>query len=175
MTNYTRYAHAWSVLFHVLLFAAIGLSALSVTSCRTQRTEARSSVRRDTLSLGSTESVTLEWKTQAISPDSVRLEIPIASMQSLPEGAAYTQKHGRTRLSLQRHGDNVVAEAATDSVPQTVQRYERRARDILRSRSQSEAQERTSKESQPYPWILWVFVGVIAVPVLIKVIQTVFK
>lgn len=158
MRNFTRQLPGWSVLCHVLLLAVIGLTALSAVSCRTQRTVERATIRADTLSQGHTEYETQETVTQAVSGDSVSLMIPMEVMQSLPEGAAFTKKQGRTRVSLKRKGDAVLAEAETDSIGQTVSRYERKARDSLWQRGQTTLRETSVKENPNNIWAVWVLV-----------------
>lgn len=164
------------MLCHVLLLAVIGLTALSAVSCRTQRTVERATIRADTLSLGHTEYETLETVTQAVVGDSVSLAIPMEVMQSLPDGAAFTKKQGRTRVSLKRKGEAVVAEAETDSIGQTVSRYERKARDSLRCSGTAEVTESTIKEKPPNnSWAIWVLVGIVGTIGAIIVIKRVFK
>lgn len=164
------------MLCHVLLPAVIGLTALSAVSCRTQRTVERTTIRADTLSLGHTEYETLETVMQAVGGDSVSLAIPMEVMQSLPEGAAFTKKQGRTRVSLKRKGEAVVAEAETDSIGQTVSRYERKARDSLRCSGTAEVTESTIKEKPPNnSWAVWVLVGIVGTIGAIIVIKRVFK
>ena len=176
MRNFTRHLHGWSVLCHVLLLADIGLTALSAVSCRTQKTVERATIRADTLSQGRTEYETLETVTQAVSGDSVSLEIPMEVIQSLPEGAAFTKKQGRTRVSLKRKGDAVVAEAETDSIAREVSRYERKARDSLRCSSTAEVTESTIKGKPPNSsWAVWVLVGIVGTIGAIIVIKRVFK
>lgn len=151
------------MLCHVLLLAVIGLTALSAVSCRTQRTVERATIRADTLSQGHTEYETLETVTQAVSGDSVSLMIPMEVMQSLPDGAAFTKKQGRTRVSLKRKGDAVLAEAETDSIGQTVSRYERKARDSLIQRGETKSYSETSTKEKPPNniWAIWVLVGIV--------------
>ena len=160
----------------MLLLADIGLTALSAVSCRTQKTVERATIRADTLSQGRTEYETLETVTQAVSGDSVSLEIPMEVIQSLPEGAAFTKKQGRTRVSLKRKGDAVVAEAETDSIAREVSRYERKARDSLRCSSTAEVTESTIKGKPPNSsWAVWVLVGIVGTIGAIIVIKRVFK
>lgn len=176
MRNFTRHLPGWSVLCHVLLLAVIGLTALSAVSCRTQRTVERATIRADTLSQGHTEYETLETVTQAVSGDSVSLEIPMEVMQSLPDGASFTKKQGRTRVTLKREGASVVAEAETDSVAREVSRYERKARDSLRCSGTSAATESTIKEKSPNSsQAFWVLVGIAGTICVIIVIKTTFK
>lgn len=176
MRNFTRLLRGWSVLCHVLLLAVIGLTALSAVSCRTQRTVERATIRADTLSQGHTEYETQETVTQAVSGDSVSLMIPMEVMQSLPEGAAFTKKQGRTRVSLKRKGDAVLAEAETDSIGQTVSRHERKSSDSLRYSGRAEVTESTVKEKPPNnSWAVWVLVGIVGTVIVIIVIKRVFK
>lgn len=165
------------MLCHVLLLAVIGLTALSAVSCRTQRTVERATIRADTLSQGHTEYETLETVTQAVSGDSVSLSIPMEVIQSLPEGAAFTKKQGRTRVSLKRIGDAMLAEAETDSIGQTVSRYERKARDSLIQRGETKSYSETSTKEKPPNniWAIWVLVGIVGTIGTIIVIKRLFK
>ena len=177
MRNFTRQLPGWSVLCHVQLLAVIGLTALSAVSCRTQRTVERSTIRADSLSQGHTEYETQETVTQAVSGDSVSLSIPMEVIRSLPEGAAFTKKQGRTRVSLKRKGEAVVAEAETDSIGQTVSRYERKARDSLSQRVGTTSYSETSTKAKPpnNGWAIWVLVGIVGTIGTIIVIKRLFK
>lgn len=148
MKDFTKLLHGWSVLCRVLLPAAIGLAVLSAVSCRTQRVEERIAFHTDSLQAASTESVTVETVMQGVAGDSVSLAIPMEVIQILPEGAEFSRKEGRTRVSLRRQGYVVIAEAVTDSVPREGRRYERRARDSLRQRGET-ALHSTSNEERP--------------------------
>lgn len=176
MRNFTRQLPGWSVLCHVLMLAVIGLTVLSATSCRTQKSIERATVRADTLSQGHTEYEILETVTEAVSGDSVSLAIPMEVMQSLPEGAAFTKKQGRTRLSLKRKGESVVAEAETDSIAREVNRHERRTRDNLRRSATTAAIDTTVKEKPPNSSrAFWLHVGIIGTVCALFVIRKVFK
>lgn len=176
MRNFTRLRRGWSVLSHVLLLAAIGLTALSAVSCRTQRTMERATIRADTLREGRTEYETAETTAQAVRGDTLSLTIPMEVMQSLPEGAAFTKKEGRTRLSLKRKGDAVFAEAETDSIGREIRHYERKARDSLSSRNTASATETSTKEKPPNDrWAIWVLVGMAGTIGAIIVMKRLFK
>ena len=176
MRNFIRHLPGWSVLCHVPLLAVIGLTALSAVSCRTQKSVERATIRADTLSQGHTEYETLQTVMQAVSGDSVSLAIPMEVIRSLPEGATFTKKQGRTRVSLKRKGESVVAEAETDSIGQTVSRYERKARDSLRCSGTTEVTESTVKEKPPNnSWAVWALVGIVGTVGAIIVIKIVFK
>lgn len=175
MTNYSRYARVWNVLCRVLLCAVIGLSALSATSCRSSRRAAQCAVESDVLLSGRTESVTLETVTQAVAGDSVKLEIPIAAMQILPNGAAFTKKRGRTRVSLKREGESVVAEAESDSALQTVTRYEHRARDELQERETTAVSATRKEDPSERSRKFWAVAGAIGIAALIVAIRRLFK
>lgn len=43
------------------------------------------------------------------------LRLPMSRLADLPQGAGYHAQDGKTRLSLTRHGDSLVATASTDS------------------------------------------------------------
>lgn len=176
MRNFTRHSPGWSVPCHVPLLAAIGLTVLSAVSCRTQRTVERATIQAGTLIRGHTEYETLETVAQAVSGDSVSLSIPMETMQNLPDGAMFTKKQGRTRVILKRKGDTVVAAAETDSIGQTVSRYERKALDSLSQRGQTTLRETSVKEKPPNnSWAAWVLVGIVGTIVVIIVIRKVFK
>lgn len=135
------------MLFAVQILAVTGTVALSAVSCRSQRyLEQQAEMRSDSLKEESTESVTVETVMEAVPGDSVKVTVPMREMQNLPEGASFSQKSGRTRVSLRREGDNIVAEAETDSIGRTGKRYERRARDALRQRGSGSKSTESQKE-----------------------------
>lgn len=159
------------MLCHVLLLAVCGLSVLSAVSCRTQKAVERATIRGDTLSLGSTESETLETATEPIAGDTLSLTIPMEAIQNLPDGAVFTKKEGRTRLTVGREGAAVVAKAETDSVGRTVNRYERKARDSLQHRQTAAASETTIREKPPngyWPLLMLAAFGTIGAIIVIK-------
>lgn len=87
--------------------------------------------------------------------------IPISAIQSLPDGASYSQKKGRTRVSLKRDGNALVAAAESDSVGLVMERYERKARDNLRCSNTSVNDSVTSaRKHNGVPPIIWVAVFV---------------
>lgn len=166
MRNFTERLRVLSVLCNVLLLAVCGLSALSVASCRTQRQEEQVTIRADTLSLFSTESETLEMMTVAIPGDTLSLRIRMQEIQLLPDGAAFVKKDGRTRLTVKRDGDAVLAEAETDSIGQTMRRYERKARDSLKRSAQNDVTEKHQvKHGCHDGWRWWVLGFLAAVTV----------
>ena len=176
MRDFTKLRRGWSVLCHVLLLAATGLTALSAVSCRTQRSVQASRLRSDTLREVRTEYETVETTAQAVTGDTVMLTIPMAVMESLPEGAAFTRKEGRTRLSLKRQGDAVVAEAETDSIGREIRHYERKARDSLQQRGETALRETYIKEKAPNDrWAIWVLASIIGTIGAIIVIKRLFK
>lgn len=135
-----------SMLCDVLTLAVIGTVVLSAVSCRSQQhIEARTEMREDSLREVSTESVTVETVLQAVRGDTASLTVPMEVMKNLPDGAVFTLKQGRTRVSLKRDGDNVVAEAESDSIGREVKRYERRARDALRCAQYGESSKQPEK------------------------------
>ena len=120
----------------------------------------RATIRGDTLVEVRTEYETVETTAQAVTGDTVSLTIPMEVMAILPEGAAFTKKEGRTRLSLKRRGDAVVAEAETDSIGREIRHYERKARDSLQQRGETALRETSIKEKAPNDrWAIWVVVG----------------
>ena len=178
MRNFTGRSAALHVLYCVLISVAIGLAALSAVSCRTQRSVEDETIRADTLSSVSTESVTVETVAQAVAGDSVSLTVPMEVMQSLPDGAEFSRKQGRTRLSLRRQGGAVVAEAVTDSVAREVSRYERKARDSLQQRGQTALHTASMKEKPPNAgWTFAVMGGMLIIVAVVAAtaIRTLFK
>lgn len=176
MEDSMKHLRALSAPFSVLRLAVFGMSVLCVVSCRTVRSVERhqwSSTRCDTLVRVSTAYETVETAVRSVAGDSVSLLIPMDVMQSLPDGAVFTKKHGRTRLSVKRRGDALVAEAETDSIGQTVSRYERKARDSLQCRGETTAYGETSTEESPTnnkraQWVLVGMIGTIVAIILIK-------
>ena len=179
MEDFMKHLRALSAPFSVLRLAVFGMSVLCVVSCRTVRSVERhqwSSTRCDTLVRVSTAYETVETAVRSVAGDSVSLLIPMDVMQSLPDGAVFTKKHGRTRLSVKRRGDALVAEAETDSIAREVSRYERKARDSLRCSSTAEVTESTIKGKPPNSsWAVWVLVGIVGTIGAIIVIKRVFK
>ena len=148
------------MLCNVLLLVVCGLSVLSAVSCRTQRSVERLAIRGDTLSQGSTEYETQETVMQAVPGDTLSLTIPMEEIQSLPDGASFTKKAGRTRLSVKRLGEAVVAEAETDSLGRETRHYERKARDSQSSRGRVYSEASTKEKPPNYDWAIWVLVGI---------------
>ena len=136
------------------MHAVIGMIALSAASCRSHHTEERTTIRGDSLQWVSRESVTVETLILPIMGDSVGLTIPMKAILSLPEGAEYSSKQGRTRLSLRKSGDNLSANATTDSVAGRMTRVEHLARDTLQKGSGRETEKNEEKNSQERkPWL----------------------
>lgn len=108
--------------------------------------EQTETVREDSLTVRSTASVTVATVLRNVPGDSVCLSVPLTVMESLPDGALFTGKRGRTRVSLRRDGVNIVAEAESDSVPREVTRYEHLARDSLLRSGGTQAAEVTARE-----------------------------
>lgn len=159
------------MLYNVLLLAVCGLSVLSAVSCRTQKAVEQVRSRGDTLSRGSTESEILETVTEPIAGDTLSLTIPTEAIQSLPDGAVFTKKAGRTRLTVGRDGTAVVARAETDSIGQRITRYERKARDSLQRRQTAAATETTVREKPPngnWPLLMLAALGTIGAIIVIK-------
>ena len=166
MRNFTRRLPGWSVLYHVLLLAAIGLTVLSAVSCRTQKSVEQVTIRGDTLSSVSTAYETVETVTQAVPGDSVSLRVPMEVMQNLPDGAEFSKKQGRTRVALKRQGEAVVAEATTDSVPREITRHEHYARDTLQQRVKTTQHSVSVKEKPPNACPLMLFIGAVVAVLL---------
>ena len=172
MRNFTRLQRGWSVLCHVLLAAVTGLSALSGVSCRSARGLERVELRENTVMAVSTADETVETVMAGMPGDTVSLRIPMESIWSLPEGAVFTKKKGRTRLTLKPCGDAVVVEAETDSVGREIRHYERKARDSLGQRGGTTLRERPAREdTSEGRWAVWVLVGMVGVTVIIRVFK----
>ena len=69
------------------------------------------------------------------------------SIESLPDGAEYSRKEGRTRVSVKKVGDKLIASARTDSVLRSVTRVEHLARDTLSQVSQRRTEDTSEKGS----------------------------
>lgn len=85
----------------------------------------------DSVARSTVASETVEVVSQPVAGDSVSLSVALEAVTCLPEGAEYSRKSGRTRVTLRRDGGNVVAEAVSDSLAREVRRWERKARDSL--------------------------------------------
>lgn len=135
----------------------------------------RATIRADTLQQVSTESVTAETVAAAVSGDSVSLTVPMTVLQSLPDGAMFTKKEGRTRLSLKRDGDSVTAEASTDSIGRQVTRYERKARDNLQREIQVVTEQSRQEKPPNSNWACWILAGIMGTVTVLILIKVTFK
>lgn len=162
------------------LFATITASVLFLSSCRTTKTVKESSYLQlelqDSARQVWCEIETRETARQYIAGDSVRLSVPLEMVMSLPPGAAYTEKSGRTRVTVQRNGEHLAIVGETDSVGADISRYERRARDSLseslRKASRNCVENRQTREHTDGGLIDWFTVtslawGVISVAALL--------
>ena len=136
MKSFTKPSVVWSVLCRVLLPAVTGAIALSVTSCRSPRTMVQGSVCLDTFHLVHRESVSEVTEVLPFPGDSVSVSVPLTTLLTLPEGAVYSHRRGRTRVTLSRCGGSVLATAESDSVSGGVVRSSHHVRDSLMSVSQ---------------------------------------
>lgn len=145
MTRFTRSASGWNVLSRALLCVAIGLSALSVTSCRSLRSSASCAQQVDSLE-AVTELVTLRTVSTPVRGDTVSLAIPLTSLRKLPPGAEYSAKRGRTRVSVGvLPGDTLSIHAETDSVCREIvaaERFTHRSSRIRHEESETSEKER---------------------------------
>lgn len=180
MRDFTRLLLSWSALCRVPLLAGIGLSALSVTGCRSQREVEKSwrcHDKQDEVLSTAYEVLTLEWP-MSVAPDTASLKVPTELLLTLPEGAEYSRKTGRTRVSLRKDGDSILAVAETDSIGRTVSRYERRARDSLKrtvSTTTATKEETTEQLHKRNTWSLWLLAGIIVTIVALMVIRITLK
>ena len=118
---------ASSALSIVLLFVAIGPSALSVTSCASRKTEHRAEVSTVQTydSLDVTESrVTIPTY---VPPAMARMSISLSNLRQLPPSAMFESRSGRAQVRASTHGDTVYITALCDSLLRAVEIYERRA------------------------------------------------
>lgn len=67
-----------------------------------------------------------------------RLELPMASLLNLPEGAEYRKQCGRVSATVRNEGDNMVVYATCDSLQALVDYYERVVQGVSRQSSQQE-------------------------------------
>ena len=107
--------------------------------------------------------------------DTVQMMIPMEEIQNLPEGAVFTQKVGRTRLKVERRGKSLYASAETDSLGQTVSRYERKARDSLLCNKTASTEETLIKGKNKGTWHRGVLLGVALIVGTIIGIRKLFK
>jgi hypothetical protein len=84
--------------------------------------------------------------------EEVRLEIPMAALNSLPEGAEYRSQSGRASASVQTRGDTIVVLATCDSLQRLCERYERDAQTYRTALESRENEVRTETERRSNPW-----------------------
>ena len=123
-----------------------------------------------------TSALTLE----RIPASEATVDVPIQNLLDLPEGAGYTARDGRARVSVQRHGDNIAVTGECDSIARRCLFYEREAfrqrgeADSLKQvisrmeqassrsdetcRAESDAVE-TERKKTPSTWYKWLLAG----------------
>lgn len=68
--------------------------------------------------------------TEAVAAETAHLVVPLRTLDSLPEGAQFAVRNGRTSLAASRHGDGLVITAHSDSLCRRVTACEQT--DVLR-------------------------------------------
>ncbi|EFZ36991.1 hypothetical protein HMPREF0663_11904 [Hoylesella oralis ATCC 33269] len=102
------------------------------------------------------------------------MTLPTVNLLSLPDGAGYVKRHGRTHLYVQRKGGSLHITAASDSIPQQTFYYERKDAVKSRSYSRTDMEKRTEKKEKimSYSTDIWgfaIFAGIIlTITILIK-------
>lgn len=98
--------------------------------------------------------------------EQAEMTIAIESLLELPEGAVYTERKGRTRVTAKRSKDGIVVRAESDSVAQTVRKTEsHRAQEMGEEQEQrmgkthrEERQEHKTVEPWKPPAWVWVVI-----------------
>lgn len=73
--------------------------------------------------------------------------LPIKDLQTLPDGASYSEDGGSLRVKAKREGNNLVIAASYDSIPQVVEYYECEENNVVQNTAAS-AQD-TESEKPP--------------------------
>lgn len=89
---------------------------------------------------------------ETVPMEEVRLEIPMAALNSLPEGAEYRSENGRASATVQTRGDTIVVLATCDSLQRLCERYERDAQTYRTALESRENEVRTETERRSNPW-----------------------
>ena len=120
--------------------SAVGLAAVWAVSCAASRSCTQSTAETVAEQRIETEYVAEEYHRAAqeqfaceetvstfepVPAETVAVEVPLAALDSLPEGARFGARDGRTEVVAMRRGDRLVVEAHSDSMVRTVVRTAR--------------------------------------------------
>lgn len=127
--------------FRIISVLAAGAAAVLSVSCAASRSRTQSLQERTSVSQRTEVQVSTEHAAHAVSERSFREEcvvaqesvpggravvaVPLAALDSLPEGAGFGAREGRTAVAVRRLGDELVVEARSDSVARRVMRTKR--------------------------------------------------
>lgn len=154
-----------AALLKLYSFALIGLSALSVQSCRTVKsTESSVALNQHQLHCDSSASVSIRKVTAvAVPADTAELTIAVDSFRHLPREAAFTASSGRARVIVRRVNDTIMVWATCDSLQRLCEEQQSRI-ESLRQNSIVKAFEgnRESRLTKPPDWVIIVMFALFA-------------
>lgn len=106
--------------------------------------------------------VTLSVKTEAVSiPRSEsNLALPIQAIQSLPAGAKYSERSGRSSVDVRYLHDSIFIDANCDSVEILRKEYSSKVETLRHELSQSKLQTTSNERARSYRWLWWIMAGV---------------
>lgn len=107
--------------------------------------------------------VTLTVKTEAVSvPRSEsKLVLPIQSIKSLPAGAKYSERSGRSSVDVRYLHDSIFIDANCDSVSILRKEYSSKVEALRHELSESNKIQTTGNErTRSYRWLWWMMAGV---------------
>lgn len=106
--------------------------------------------------------VTLSVKTEAVSvPRSEsKLALPIQSIKSLPAGAKYSERSGRSSVDVRYLHDSIFIDANCDSVSILRKEYSSKVEALRHELSQSSQQTASDERTRSYRWLWWMMAGV---------------
>lgn len=115
--------------------SAVGLAAVCAVSCAASRSRTQSTEKTVAEQYVENEYVTeaynrVEQKLfvreesvsafEAVPAETVAMKVPLAALDSLPEGARFGARNGRMEVAAVRRGDQLVVEARSDSIARAV-------------------------------------------------------
>ena len=112
-----------------------------------------------------TSRVVKEIKSQTIAADTASAVVAISAVESLPEGAIFVEKSGRSSVILKRVNDTIIITAICDSLQRLVYSYELEMSKIESWKSKSESQKiesETTYKKKTYSPFLAFFLGIAA-------------
>ena len=90
-------------------------------------------------------------KHEKIPEEKAEIALPIAKIQTLPQGLDFQHREGRAKASVRVEHDTIFFSAHCDSLQQLVERYEA----LINSRQQEQRQEQEVVKEERKPDRLW--------------------